>query len=237
MNLLEVRRQFVRISGRYDLVIDQTAWADNGANFYIQAGQNFLDRFRDAPKAYSSVFRELAVGEWYVTFSKCRTIHNVWINNTEGRSVLEKKDMSWLYAEYSSTIASTDQGTPLYYCPARLQSDDSIDQDALGVFFNYVEDGSSELRGILIFGAPDEAIVVEIQGLFYSEDLDRDISTSYWTDNWPETLVKASMVQLATFQRDHRDADAWINAVKVDLDGIDRDGVDEMISSITQIRG
>lgn len=237
MNLLETRTQFVKISGRYDLVVDQTTWADNGADFYIKAGQNFLDRLRDTPKSKNSIFCELTTGEWYVTFSKCRAIYSVWINNTEGRSQLTKKDMSWLYEEFAGTIASTDRGTPLYYCPAHLRSTDSIDQDALGVFFNYVEDGSSELRGILIFGAPDENIVVELQGLFYSDELTVDISTSYWTDNYPETLIKAAMVQLATFQRDHRDAKDWAAAVTSDVDGIDRDGVDELVSNITQVRG
>lgn len=237
MNLLALRTQFVKISGRYDLVVDTTVWADNGADFYIQAGQNFLDRLRDTPKSYNSIFTKLETGEWYVTFSKCRSIREVWINNTEGRSQLEKKTMSWLYEEYSSTVASTDQGTPLYYCPARLRSTDNIDQDELGVFFNYTEDSSSELRGIIILGAPDEDIVVETQGLFYSDELDRDISTSYWTDNWPETLVKATMHQLATFQRDHTDAANWLKAIYSDLEGIDKDSVDEMISDINQIKG
>lgn len=237
MNLLELRTQFVKISGRYDLVVDTTDYADNGADFYIQAGQNFLDRLRDNPKSYNSVFVTLASGEWYLTFSKCRSIREVWINNSESRIELEKKHMSWLYEEYASTVANTDTNTPLYYCPAKLRSTNNIDQDDLGVFFNYTEDGSNELRGILIFAPPDESIVVEIQGLFYSDDLDRDLATSYWTDNWPETLVKAAMHQVATFQRDHGDAANWLKAMHYDLEGIDKDGVDEMISDITQIKG
>lgn len=237
MNLLELRTQFVKISGRYDLVIDTTDYADNGADFYIQAGQNFLDRLRDTPKSSNSIFTKLAAGEWYVTFSKCRSIRDVWVNNSEGRSELEKKTMSWLYEEYSGLVSATDQGTPLYYCPAKLRSTDNVDQDDLGVFFNYTEDGSNELRGIIILGASDEDIVVELQGLFYSDELSRDSSTSYWTSNWPETLVKASMHQLATFQRDHTDATNWLKAIHADLEGIDKDGVDEMISDITQIKG
>lgn len=237
MNLLETRIQFVKISGRYDLVVDTTDYANNGADFYIQAGQNFLDRLRDTPKSSNSIFTKLDSGEWYVTFSKCRSIREVWINNTEGRSELEKKPMSWLYEEYSGLVSATDQGTPLYYCPAKLRSTDNIDQEDLGVFFNYTEDGGNELRGILIFGTPDENVVVEIQGLFYSDELSRDSSTSYWADNYPETLIKASMQQLATFQRDHTDATNWLRAIHGDLEGIDKDGVDEMISDITQIKG
>jgi len=43
MNLLEIRTEFIKQSGRYDLVTDATSWADNGANFYINSGQDYLD--------------------------------------------------------------------------------------------------------------------------------------------------------------------------------------------------
>jgi hypothetical protein len=237
MNLLELRTQFVKISGRYDLVVDTTAWADNGADFYINAGQNYLDRLRDTPKSYNSVFTALDAGEWYVTFARCRSIREVWINNSEGRSQLAKRSMNWLYGQYTAPVSETDPGTPLYYCPARLRSTDNIDQDDLGVFFNYIEDGSDSLRGILIFVPADEKIVVEVQGLFYSDELSVDVSESYWTLNWPETLVKASMYQLAIFLRDHRDADSWKTAIYSDLEGLDKDMVDESIAAITQIGG
>lgn len=237
MNLVELREQFVKISGRYDLIVDTTDWADNGADFYIQAGQNYLDRIRDTPKSYNSIFTELAAGEWYVTFARCRSIREVWINNTEGRSQLDKRSMNWLYGKYTALVNTTDQGTPLYYCPAKLRSTDHTDREALGVFFNYVEDASDSLRGILIFAPADEAIVVEVQGLFYSDELLIDISESYWTLNWPETLIKASMYQLATFLRDHRDAKDWQTAIYSDLEGLDKDMVDESIASITQIGG
>jgi len=237
MMLLELREQFVKISGRYDLVVDRVDWADNGADFYIQAGQNFLDRLRDTPKSESSIFAGLAAGEWYTTFARCRSINEVWINNTEGRSQLEKKPMAWLYQEFSGLVSTTDRGTPLYYCPAKLRSTDDTDRTSLGTFFNYTEDNSDSLRGILIMGTPDEAIVAEIKGLFYSSALTVDASESYWTLNWPETLVKATMMQLAIFQRDHRDAGEWKKAIYADLEGLDKDVVDESVSEINQIIG
>jgi hypothetical protein len=42
MNLGEVRTKFIKISGRDDLV--NADLTDNGANFYINAGQQFLDK-------------------------------------------------------------------------------------------------------------------------------------------------------------------------------------------------
>lgn len=42
MNLGTVRAQFIKMSGRDDLV--NSNGSDNGANFYINAGQEFLDK-------------------------------------------------------------------------------------------------------------------------------------------------------------------------------------------------
>jgi hypothetical protein len=237
MTLVEVREQFVKLSGRYDLVVDTTDWADNGADFFIQSGQDYLDRLHFAPKAENTIFEELAAGEWYVTFAKCRAIREVWINNTEGRSQLTKKDMSWLYQQFSALVSETDSGTPLYYCPAKLRSTDHADRTNLGTFFNYVKDDSDALRGILIFCPADEAIVVEIQGLFYSDALSSDTDTSYWTDNWPAVLIKAALYQVEVFNRNTEGMKDWKFAIEDEFIGIDKDTVEESIVGITQIKG
>ena len=237
MTLVEVREQFVKLSGRYDLVVDTTDWADAGADFFIQAGQDYLDRLHFAPKAENTIFEELAAGEWYVTFSKCRAIQEVWINNTEGRSKLTKKDMSWLYQQYSALISETDTGTPLYYCPARLRSTDKTDQTSLGTFFNYVKDDSDALRGILIFCPADEAIVVEIQGLFYSDALSSDTDESYWSENWPAVLIKAALYQVEVFNRNTEGMKDWKFAIEDEFIGIDKDTIEESNAEFNQIEG
>jgi hypothetical protein len=237
MDLVTLREQFVKLSGRYDLVVDTTDWEDSGADFFIQAGQDYLDRYYATPKATNTIFEKLDTGEWYLTFSKCRVIKEVWINNTEGRSRLTKKDMSWLYQKYSALISETDNGTPLYYCPARLRSTDSTDQIALGAFFNYVKDDSDALRGILIFVPPDEAIVVEIQGLFYSDTLTLDTDESYWSENWPAILIKAALYQVEVFNRNTEGMKDWKLAIEDEFLGLDKDNVEEEVSDINQIEG
>lgn len=237
MTLLELREQFVKLSGRYDLVIDTIDWVDAGADFFIQAGQDYLDRQYFNSKAVNTIFDGLAVDEWYLTFSKCRAIKEVWINNTEGRSKLIKKDMSWLYQKYSALVSETDSGTPLYYCPAKLRSTDSTDRTSLGTFFNYVKDNSDALRGILIFPPPDEAIVVELQGLFYSNALLVDTSQSYWTDNWPAILIKAALYQVEVFNRNSEGVRDWKSAIEDEIIGLDKDTIEESVAEVNQIEG
>lgn len=237
MTLVQIREQFAKLSGRYDLIVDTTDWADNGADFFIQAGQDYLDRLRYNPKADNTIFEELAAGAWYLTFEKCRSIKDVWINNTEGRSKLVKKDLFWLYEEFSALVSETDRGTPLYYCPARLRSTEKTDQISLGTFFNYVKADSDDQRGILILGPPDESIVVEIHGLFYSDALTADGSESYWSQNWPIVLVMASMRALEVIFRGSKSMTSWDNAIAKELEGLDKDSVDEEVDTLNQIEG
>ncbi len=44
MTLLQVRTNFITDSGRNDLVVDLTDYADRGANRFINAGQRCLAR-------------------------------------------------------------------------------------------------------------------------------------------------------------------------------------------------
>ena len=237
MNLLNLRKHFVKISGRYDLVGDTHEWVDNGADFYIQAGQDFLDRLRENPKATNTIFEELASGSWYLTFPRCRSIKEVWINNTSGRSRLTKKSMTELYRLYSGSIEETDTGTPLYYCPAKLRSTEHTDQNSLGNFFNYVLDSSDALRGILILAPPDESIVVELQGLFYSDALEADADESYWTINWPHLLVLAACRQVEVFNRNSAGVKDLTSSILAEIDGIDKDMIEEIITDFKQIEG
>ena len=69
MNLLEVRTKFIQLSGHYELASTDGLYTDNGADFYINAGQDFLDLKKEfwkrkIPcycKAYKLCWSEVAV--------------------------------------------------------------------------------------------------------------------------------------------------------------------------------
>ena len=55
------RQKFVELSGHYDLVTDTTSWDDNGADFYIDAAEEYLDfRSNDWRRADSNALLILA---------------------------------------------------------------------------------------------------------------------------------------------------------------------------------
>lgn len=237
MNLGEVREKFVKFSGRYDLV--NTDDSDNGADFFINAGQRFLDRRIDFRKGDGSYFEGLSADVWYLKLTGCRSLEKVFINTSEERWELVRKDLLWLYNKYSDLISGTDSGDPLHWAPARLRGLDITDKTSLGSFFSYVlaEAGNEDYQGLVILPPPDESVVVELMGKFYSPELSADSSESYWSVNFPETLINAALYRLEISYRNSDGARDWLAAIDIDLMDIDKDGVQEDTANVDQLEG
>ena len=94
MDLLGVRQQFIKLSGRYDLATTnvETHDTDNGADYFINAGQRYLDRHFYTLKSIGRRFDAVAADSWYLTFQRCRAIKSVWCNDDEARWKLTKYD-------------------------------------------------------------------------------------------------------------------------------------------------
>lgn len=72
MNLRDFREQFIKLSGRYDLVIDAEDYADNGANFYINGAVKLLDRIITLPSSKQRLY--------YPKVLTLDTDTNFWLN-------------------------------------------------------------------------------------------------------------------------------------------------------------
>jgi hypothetical protein len=229
----------VKITGRYDLVVDTSAWVDAGANYYIQAAQDMLERIVGTlPESEGRIWETLSVGGYYVSFQKrCRFISDVWINTSDERYQLEKKSWEWLKGEYPDLISGSDNGEPLYYCPAKLREIDATDKGATGVFYNYSLATSKDFRGIIILPATDEQIDVEIVGNFYQPLLSTDTDTNLWTILHPDTLVKAAVYQMELFYKDRYKLKNILDAITWDTLEIGKDVVEEEITAVSQMEG
>ena len=236
LTLIQLRTKAAELSGRYDLVDVDASYSDNGMDFFIDSAQNFLDRLQETPKSTNTIFEEISAGTWYFDFQRCYKIEEVWVNNTEGRSQLKKKNYIELKNLYPSLISETDQGTPLYYTPAPIRSSDDTDIDNLGSFFNHTKSDDDTYQSIIILPPPDESVVIELKGLFYADTLVNDNDTNFWTNNYPDIFLMAIMYKLETFNRSTRSMDYWLNALIKELSQIDKNMVAEEIHEITQIK-
>lgn len=229
------------MSGRYDLVDDPINWSDNGADFYITSGQKFLDRLVTVPENTATIFLPLAIGEYSLTFQYgCRSIQEVYVNNTEGRFRLEKVALTDLKNTYAQTATETDTSAPLFYALANLRALETSAQTDLGTFINNVHLESAELydyRGLIIVPPVDEAYTVEIRGLFLQNELSNDLDENWWTTSAPDLLLKGALYQLEVFSRGTENAKNWLSAIQTDVTNLEKDAIEEEIADVDNMKG
>lgn len=249
MALLDVRKSFVALSGRYDLVKD--GWKDNGADAYINAGQVYLDSHQLTAKSVSHYLKDLAAGTYKLEVSNLRILNEVWIINADGRTQLERKDLSWIKENYSKDLDDVESGTPLYYCQdisglapqqaeltaANYTTDFTYGHETI-IFENHWKKGN-----ILILPPPDELYTVDIIGEFYSKTLaDNGVGESYadksyWTEVHANLLVDAALMMLERSYRNTAGVVDWKNSIDLTLQGIDFDLVSQEIAGVSAMEG
>ncbi len=242
MNLLEIRTKLINQSGRWDLVVDTTDYADAGADFHINAGQKYLDRKAEHGKAKGRYFTMIASGAYAVTFQHCRVIQRVWCADTDSRLELRKVDMEKLRGtDYPSGInafvkpfGDNDAGRPLYYAPANLRTAPDQDREGFDVIDGYggaymdVMLGSSYSYNGVVFLAPtDQAYQIEVEGKFLSAELSVDTHESAWSVENPDILIMAAMRSIEIMNRNSEGRKDWTAAIAEALFDIERDIVDE----------
>lgn len=243
MTLLEVRTQTTKISGRYDLVVDAAAWADNGMDFYIRAGQQWMERITNIKNSDAKVLAEITSGDWYTLIQRARAIKRVWCSNAEGELwELEEIDYEILRAAYAEDPANLDGGDPLYYTPIYLRTvpepSGSITIDQFGPT-TYSEAGKDhwDYNGLLFMPPADANFTLKIEGYFYEPRLTLDADENYWTEVETMALVLATLRSLELSYRNTEGAKDWERAVQAELLGLDKDLVEEEIAQEDQMEG
>lgn len=253
MDYKDIREKFVKLSGRYDLI--KTNKTDNGADFFINAGQRFLDRMQGSGKMQARYTAALAVGQILVYTAGLRAIKGVWISNSDGMSSLTVATLEQLREYYGQKLSEVDQGTPAYYAPAVLRPypDTATAASLTGLYDT--EDlilytstpsitGHWTYNGIVVMPPSDQARTVQIWGLFYSPTLSATLAgstwtqtKSFWTEQHPEILLKASLYELEVFYRNSEGAKDWQAAMGLDITGLDHDFVEEEMAGESQMGG
>ncbi len=240
MNLGEIRTLLIERSGRADLVVTVVGNADNGANFFIQSGQRTLDRLVGIDKSWARSFKEMAIGDYYVTFKGCRAVKGVWFSNSDGRVKVDKVSLEEMRELYGDAPNEITNSKPLNYCitPLRTYPDEGVTIDYfVGNQLEGEENSEYEYSGILVLPPTDEVSLIEVLGLFYSPPLENDNDESSWSVNHPEVLLMAALYHIEIAYRNTEGANDWMRAIQFELDGIDKDQVESDIAGVSQIEG
>ena len=243
MTLLSVRTLATKLSGRYDLVLDDGATpesgSDNGMNAFVNSGQRYLDLLFDSKKVDGVRYDTLAASSWYLPVAGFRAIEDVWVNHTTERWRIERKSLVWMKENYTGLVSSVDTGDVQYWSPALIRGIDVTNKDSLGAFFNYAlaQTSYENYSGIIILPPSDVNLVIEISGKFWSPTLSSDSDTSYWTEVHEMVLVWATLRQLEISYRNKEGASDWEQAIAGYIMGLDKDEIQEQISNVDALEG
>lgn len=251
MDYYLIRKKFCELSGRYDLM--NSDYTDNGADFYINAGQQRLDRMQTSGQMQAKYIKQVAAGTIKVFITGLRSVHKVWAGNTtEGLVELNRVSLDWLREEYEEQLSGVDQGTPNYYAPAILRPyPDTATSTLLSGYYD-IDDlqlhatvpDHFQYSGIIIMPPPDSTFYVSVWGTFYSPTLSATLSgatwtqtKSFWSEVYPSVLLKAALYELESFFRNSEGAKDWNNALTVDTTDLDMDSADQESYNVNQMGG
>ena len=264
MTLLATRQHLVELSGRYDLVIDGLNWANNGADFFIQSGQRWLDRIATISKSLSKYYKTLAIGAWYDLIPHCRSIREVWVSNSDGNKwKLTKRDLGDImyYSDNTGVTlrpalipvdaresgllrdpAQLTNSAPINYTPIILrsmpQSIGTVKIDQFGpASYSDATQNYYNLDGIMFLPPVTAGHILEITGQFYQPKLVADTDQNFWTEQEEFTLVLAACRAIEVSMRNQQGVADWESAVMSELRGLEFDEVEEETAEITEIRG
>jgi len=219
MTLLEIRQKFIALSGRLDLATttDRSYDTDAGADYFIGAAVRWLDRQRDVPQQDAVWKASLAIDEYYVDIEGARAIKSVWMVDSDGaREKLHKSTYEEIQQDYPE-LGAEDSGTPEDWCRQIVRS-------APG---QWGDGGKEETTRVLIMPPTEEAIDIEVQGVFASRSLTQNDDVCWWSVNFPETLVSASLMILEQSYRNAQGAEDYRRAAMDGVEAVDHDEVEE----------
>ena len=236
MKLKDIRQEFVRQSGRYDLTDEDGA--NQGADFYIRAGQLWLDRASEQKRDFGRAFSLTEPGNYIVRFPLCRSIHEVWVFDLEKGHKLRKKSLSELKLQFQKPFEHVDQTLPQYFCPANFQlaGDAKPYFDAFSSRADIISSWQA-YEGVILMPVPDRQYQVEIWGKFYSQKLESDEDVSFWSLHYPHILVMAAQRALEVFYRNTQGVQDWTMAIQSELLTLEHDHIEETTYTWDQMEG
>lgn len=235
MNLVEIRHMFRDLSGRYDLVDDE---GDNSTvDLYINSACRYLDRLAETQKSFATHYKFISTGGWNVQFPYCRAVKEIWVASKTARWQLEKKDLQDLLAEIlTEKVSLLDTGAALYYAPVLTQVVGPVPIE-INNYIDTLTVSSQLYNAALILPPTNEKILIEVKGLFYSTPLVNNKDENFWTIVHPNTLLKAALRELEIFNQNSSKVADWEKSIVLDIDGVNKDLVDEHIAEIDEMEG
>lgn len=223
MTLVQVRQLFIEMTGRTDLVESTLTYANKsnglGADFFIQAGQRFLDQQTDTKQTLASVDVLLSEGEYEIVFPHVRAVNAVGVLDSDGVfKSLELVTMPNLRERFSDLTDLTN-GQPDRWA---RNIPDTI-SSSLTARATYAE-------SLYILPPPDEDFTITLLVRTYQASLKQDNDISWWSLYHPDLLLYSAAYKLEAFYRNRQGMEDWQAAMLPVLRQINYDFDEELAS-------
>lgn len=250
MDYVDVRKKFAELSGRWDLLT--ATYEDAGADFFLNAGQKYLDHLLDAGKMIGRYPVIVTAGAYVVKTIGLRAIKEVWAANAGGKFQLLPDILQKIKTEYSEDLSSIHQGVPRYYAPAIFRPfpdtlASTVGMHSVGDLLLFSASAPAQhfnYDGIVIMPPSDGTYTIEIVGLFYSPTLSATLSgsvwtqaKSFWTEVHPDILLSAAIYKLHALYHNTSAAADYKVLVLEDILGLDKDIVERDLVGYLQMGG
>lgn len=244
MTLLTIRTAIRDKGGRFDLV--NSDYSDNGADYFINAGQKYLDGKFERGHVEARHFIRIASGAHAVMFADARSVREVYAAKAledEARYKLERVDLDYIRTNYYKIPAGTSSGYPLYWTPGIIRMSPAQYKVAIqnaGAIIGFadvaIKDGYSR-HGIIFAPPADDSYMLELIGMFASPTLVADADESFWTTRYPSLLFMAAMREIEIYHRNTQGVNDWSAAIAEMIRDIDSDVVDHNTHHIEEMEG
>lgn len=228
-DLLEMRQQFITLSGRYDLATTAADPhdTDNGADWFINAGSRWLDLHQEHLISTQEFQLAMSSGDWEIDMQYLRAPIAVYYTDSDGEThELKERSFDWLVENYPE-LGSTDEGTPRYW--ASFIATRAPTQVASGLAVTN--------KRVVIMPPTDADITAKVYGRFHQLKLEDNDDTNFWVTEYPDALVLASLMSLEMFYRNTQGVNDYRTAVLDILVGIDRDTAEAAIEEPARMEG
>lgn len=228
MSLLDIRKNIIKFSGRYDLVVNPSdCLLDNGVDLFIRAASRVLDMDGDHDRALKYWTGNIGVDNCRITLFDCRMVFKVWWENSDGAWIeLDPLGYDELIVDYTE-LDRTTSSTPLYWAREPIHRD-ARNQSTLP---------QMSAMGIIVMPPTDTDIAVRVYGKFYEKTLVNNTDVNYWSEEHPLLLTYAALREMETTYRNMQGAEDWEDRINKYLLSIDKDLAEAQDKDIMQMEG
>lgn len=241
-SLFELRKQFVQMTGRYDLIVngDLALNKNAGANRFLNMGQRWLDIHARHTKSLEHVYGLLEADEFLLTLDNIMNVEKVFVvDEDEGaRFTFDNEDIytpADFRLAYPELISTWTTGTPEALAigiagvsgPVLTTTAACFSTEGLADYDELVFGNSYQKTALLFYPKADADYTVDVIARTYSRKLFYDYDYSFWTTAWPEVLCLASAMCAEKFMKNTTGVRDYMAALEPYLNQLDNTLVEQ----------